>query len=192
MDEAKSCPRCEKHFELNEPSRSGDLNDRDAHHCHHKGYYDKLDTENKIIMNLRGLGHTIRFSAEGKGSQGRILLMLMKFGNMTQKELVNRMEIQPGSASEVLIKLENAGLIVRTENGDDRRVVDVSLTEEGRVKAQEAAERRKVLRSEMLAALSQEEKDTLLGLLEKLNAEWRVKYGKGHEHHHRDGHHEHN
>ncbi len=188
MEETKTCPYCEKHCDLNEPScgRGRSLNDGEGHRRHHgchKEHYEKLDTENKIIVNLRGIGHTIRFSAEGRGSQDRILLMLMKLGNMTQKELTDRMDIRPGSASEVLIKLENAGLIARTENGEDRRAVDVALTDEGRVKAQEAAERREALRGELLSALSPEEKDTLLKLLEKLNADWRGKYGKDHGHH---------
>ena len=153
-----------------------------CHHGYSREHYEKLDTENKIIVNLRGLGHIIRFSVEGKGSQDRILLMLMKAGNMTQKELTENMDIRPGSASEVLSKLENAGLITRTENGEDRRTVDVAITDEGRSKAQQAAREREARRGEMLSALSQDEKDTLLELLEKLNADWRGRYGRDNGH----------
>ena len=176
----KEINNCEKHCELNEQdSVNGGECRHHCHHGHYKEHYEKLDTENKIIVNLRGLGRTIRFSIEGKGSQDRILLMLMKSGNMTQKELTERMEIRPGSASEVLSKLENAGLIARAENGEDRRSVDVAITDEGRIKAQEAARAREIRRTEMLSALSRDEKDALLKLLEKLSADWRDKYGKG-------------
>lgn len=160
---------------------------RGEKHCHcgnRREHYEKLDTDNKIIVNLRGLGHTLRFSAEGKGSQDRILLVLMKAGSMSQKELAERMDIQPGSASEVLSKLENAGLIVRTENGEDRRAVDVALTDEGLGKAREIAGQREARRKDMLSALSEEEKTALLGLLEKLSADWHEKYGRGQGHQH--------
>ena len=40
---------------------------------------------------------------------------------MTQSELTEYLGVQPGSASEVIGKLESAGLIVRTPSEKDRR-----------------------------------------------------------------------
>ena len=140
---------------------------------------EEMDTDSKIIMNLRKLWHIIRFSHEGKDSQDRILLMLMRSGGMTQKQLAERMDIRPGSASEVLTKLENAGLITRTENSEDRRNVDIVLNDDGLARAQMAARQREAHRAEMLSVLTEDEKDTLLTILEKLNSNWRDKYGNG-------------
>lgn len=137
-----------------------------------------MDADNRLIMNLRELGHVIRFLSEGKGSQSRILIILLKEGNMTQRELTQRLGIQPGSASEVIGKLESAELILRSLSSRDRRTANIELTPKGRAQAQEALARRKMRQREMLSGLTEEEKDTLLLLTEKLCVDWQVRYCK--------------
>lgn len=138
------------------------------------------DMNKELIMNLRNLGHTIRFLFEGKGSQKRILIILYENGNMTQRELTERLGIQPGSASEVIGKLENAGLIQRRLSRTDRRTADILLTESGRMQAEEASMQRRVRHQQMFSCLTQEEKDTLLKLTGKLDADWNSRYGDVH------------
>lgn len=135
-----------------------------------------FDINKKLILNLRDLGHMIRFLYEGKGSQKQILIILLKAGNMTQRELTERIGVQPGSASEVIGKLESAGLILRTPNQTDRRTTDIQLTQTGRLQAEEAARQRKIRHQEMFSCLSSEEKETLLMLTEKLNKDWDNRY----------------
>lgn len=137
---------------------------------------DDLDLDSKLIMNLRDLGHMVRFLFEGKGSQKRILIILHEQGSMTQRELTERLGVQPGSASEVIGKLENAGLIQRTPSSQDRRTADIQLTPIGQIQAKEAAQQRKIRHQEMFCCLSAEEAGTLLMLLEKLNADWDRRY----------------
>lgn len=143
---------------------------------HHAAEYEKFDMNKKLIMNLRDLGHIIRFLYEGKGSQKQILIILLEAGNMTQRELTERISIQPGSASEVIGKLESAGLILRTPNQTDRRTTDIQLTETGRIQAEEAARQREIRHQEMFSCLSDEEKENLLLLAEKLNKDWDSRY----------------
>lgn len=144
--------------------------------------YDTMDMDKKIIINLRDLGHVIRFLYEGKGSQKRILIILHEAGGMTQRELTERMGVQPGSASEVIGKLESAGLIQRKRSQTDRRTTDIQLTETGRIRAEEAVEQRKKRHLEMFSCLSAEEKESLLALVEKLNADWDDRYGDSRRH----------
>lgn len=68
-----------------------------------RGRYDSLDLNNKLIWNLRDIGHTMRRIREGRGSQRRVLILLRESGATTQRELTARLGIQPGSASEVKI-----------------------------------------------------------------------------------------
>lgn len=137
---------------------------------------ETYDMDKKLIINLRNLGHVIRFLYEGKGSQKRILIILYEAGSMTQRELTEKIGIQPGSASEVIGKLESAGLITRAPSQTDRRTVDIQLTETGKQQAKEAARQRRIRHQEMFSCLSEEEKTTLLALSEKLNADWDSRY----------------
>ena len=152
-----------------------------------KAHYEQKDVNGRLVINLRNILHTMRDM--GRGSQKRILTVLLKTGSITQRELTEWLGIQPGSASEVIAKLENAGLLTRTESKADRRTVDVSLTEEGKRQAEEAKAQQTKRYSEMFSALSDEEKRMLLKLLEKVNADWESRYADRQAHHH--GHHEH-
>ncbi|MGN1203176.1 MAG: MarR family winged helix-turn-helix transcriptional regulator, partial [Eubacterium sp.] len=157
----------------------------------HMADYKSMDTDNQLIINLRDSGHTLRFLFEGKGSQKRILIILNEVGTITQHQLTERLGIKPGSASEVIAKLEDSGLIQRTPSTSDRRTTDLKLTEAGKQLADEALQQRKQRHQEMFSCLSEEEKATLLSLLEKVNTDWNSRYGDSkelcpHEEHHKE------
>ena len=137
---------------------------------HHK------DCNDKLIIHFRDINHTMRFLYEGRGSQKHILIVLLETTAITQKKLTKRLGIQSGSASEVLAKLEKSGLIVRTENPDDRRTTYITLTNQGQILAEEAMMQRKNRHKEMFSCLTEDEKSTLLTLLEKVNTDWRQRY----------------
>lgn len=215
MCEKNNCPCCGRHCDLNdlhcdcgrEYVRTGVVMEREhgqskSRNIRRTANYSELDMDSKLIMNLRDLGHMVRFLFEGKGSQKRILIILHETGSMTQRELTEKIGVQPGSASEVIGKLESAGLILRTPSEEDRRTANIQLTESGRIQAEEAARQRKIRHQEMFSCLSAEEKNTLLALMEKLNADWDSRYheinkgfghhemhGKGHGPHEHHGHH---
>lgn len=143
-----------------------------------KKQYESLDCNNRLIWNFRDIGHTMRHISEGKGSQQRILILLLENEGMTQKELTTRLGVQPGSASEVIGKLEKSGLIIRTESETDHRTMNLLLTEDGQMAAQQALAVRKARHENMFSSLSEEEKQTLLQLLEKVNVDWDKKFRK--------------
>lgn len=139
-------------------------------------HYAAADINEKLAVNIRGLGRMMRSMHGGRSGQRRILSILNGEGGITQRELTARLDIQPGSASEIISKLENAGLIVREQNSDDRRTADISLTEEGRRQAAEDIEQKKQRREEMFSCLTEEEKRDLLTLLEKIYSDWKHRY----------------
>lgn len=155
--------------------------------------YDAADLNGKLIINLQEMSHTMRFLYEGKGSQQRILIVLDENGgSITQRELTERLGIQPGSASEVIAKLESAGFISRSPNETDRRTADVALTETGKALAAEARPQRSLRHEQMFSCLTEQEKDSLLLLLEKINQDWEKRYRdaeneRGHCHRHHKG-----
>lgn len=155
-----------------------------------------MDINKKLIINMRDLNHIMRSLYEGKASQKRILIILNEVGSITQRDLTERLGIKPGSASEILSKLENAGYISRTMSEADRRTANILLTEKGVQAAMEAAGQRSRRHVEMFSCLSENEKTELLVLLEKLNRNWSNRYGlmaeecRGRHHHcgHEGGH----
>lgn len=188
------CPCCGRHCYLDNPNcargeeyaKTGVIPPREHKHGErkrdeskalaHKHRYHTLDRKNKLIWNLRDIGYTLRTAFEGKGSQSRILIVLLENECMTQSELTEYLGVQPGSASEVIGKLESAGLIVRTPSEKDRRTTDICLTDAGKAKAKEASEQREERHREMFSCLREEDEQALLMLLEKLNHDLRKRY----------------
>ena len=136
--------------------------------------YNEKDTVGKLVSNFWKISRVLRDTYDGRGSQRRVLTVLLKSGDViTQSALTER-----GSASEVLAKLEAAGLIQRTANDKDRRTINISLTENGRVAAQEAYAKRDKVRHELMSNLNETEQEELLKLLEKLTADYSARYPK--------------
>ena len=127
----------------------------------------------KILASIGYCGHYMHFHGGGRSGKAPILCLLAKNGgNMAQSELGMYLELKPGSLSEILTKLENAGLIERTRNESDRRQMLVSLTDEGTRKAVQEQTRRERFRANAFANLTQEEQETLVSLLQKVRTQW--------------------
>lgn len=187
MLENNICPCCGRHCDLKEPhckrgeeyAKTGKMPKQGygKKHDHemHMEHYHSLDMNEQLIINLRNLGHMMRLLYEGKASQKRILIILDESGTTTQRDLTERLGIQPGSASEILSKLENTGLIIRTQNEDDRRTTDICLTDKGKEMAGEALAQRQKRHEEMFSCLSKEERQELLSLMERVCADWKTR-----------------
>ena len=64
--------------------------------------------------------------------QGRVLALLKLKPEVSQKELSTILDIRSQSLGELLAKLEHQGYITRTPSEEDRRVMNISLTEAGK------------------------------------------------------------
>lgn len=158
-----------------------------------EAHYNAADINDKLIINLRDISHTMRNLYEGKGSQKRILIVLNEIdGSIAQRELTKRLGIQPGSASEVIAKLESEGYVKRTPSETDRRTTNVTLTEAGKAAAAQAVGERDDRHKQMFSCLSEDEKSQLLSLLEIVRKDWEKRYqdsSKTGFHHRGHGHH---
>ena len=88
--------------------------------------------EHILAIRLKTCGRFLFYQVGGKAGQQRILMTLLALGHMSQKELQDRLEISSGAMSEILQKIEDANLIVRTKSADDKRQVDLALSEHGK------------------------------------------------------------
>ncbi len=64
--------------------------------------------------------------------QGRVLALLKMQPEISQKELSYLLDMRPQSMGELLVKLEKSGYIIRKQSDEDRRIVNIELTEEGK------------------------------------------------------------
>lgn len=120
-------------------------------------FEESLDEQ--LVNAILDVGRDIRRLFEGKESQSRILMILRLQGAVTQKMLIQILHIQPGSASEILKKMEKAGLIIRVPNEMNRRASDIVLTRQGRSVSEKLIEQRRGRYQEMMACLSETSSD---------------------------------
>ncbi|MFT0172891.1 MarR family winged helix-turn-helix transcriptional regulator [Paraburkholderia mimosarum] len=97
-----------------------------------------------------------------------ILLTLAGGSAKTPAALAKLLGVHPARMTRVLDKLETSGLVERTRNGTDRRLVDVSLTREGRSVAARNADVAPGAWSERLSHFSKSDFDALSTLLSRL------------------------
>lgn len=128
----------------------------------------------KILALLGYCGHYMHFHGGGRSGQAPILCTFAKAGGtLSQQELGMRFDLKPGSLSELLSKLEAAGLIERTRNPSDRRQLFVKLTEEGAAKAGQDQGDRLRFRRHAFEVLTTEEQEQLISALEKVRDHWK-------------------
>ncbi len=132
------------------------------------------NVDEQLLGLFQSCVHTLhhrrgRNQAQG---QGRLLNILFHKGSITQRKLMDIMDIRSASLSELLGKLEANGYIVREQNADDRRIVDITITDEGRVKAKEMKQRRIRMAESLFAVLDEDEKQQLAATLSKLSIAW--------------------
>ena len=116
----------------------------------------------------KGHGHGHGHKRHG---QARVLTMVSMQEGINQKDLAFLLGIRPQTLGEMLQRLEERGLIERKKSQEDGRAIQVTLTDEGRARAAEIAERRALAAADMFAVLTDEEKEQLSAILDKLGDE---------------------
>lgn len=115
-------------------------------------------------------------SEGGKDSRLRVLRVLHRHQQMTQRQLLDHMAIQQSTLSELLKKMEEDGLLRREPCPEDRRQVLLCLTEAGCDQLEQMEARELTRNVQYLQVLSWQERETLLALLTKLDAAWTEQY----------------
>jgi DNA-binding MarR family transcriptional regulator len=89
-------------------------------------------------------------------------------GSATPSELATELMLSPAGMTGRLDTLEKSGLVRRLRSAEDRRRVDVELTDKGHELWLEAMRIRGVVEAEMVYVLNPDEQATLDGLLKRL------------------------
>ena len=106
----------------------------------------------------------------GRGmSRERLLAIIGEHPEgIRQKDLAMAAGINASSASEVISRLEDDGYLVRVIDENDKRATLLKLTEMGAVRAEEIRSERDSFLDDLFSRLTEEEKQTLSDLLDKL------------------------
>ena len=102
--------------------------------------------------------------------QPKVLDFLLQYGEADQKTIAAYCEIEQTTVGSILLRMENAGLILRRQKDGNRRSLYVSLTETGREKAEQVMDIFRNIETEASASLSAQERETLKRLLSKVCA----------------------
>ena len=162
----KTCPLCERHCPESDPG------------CKRGERYfffeaDGQEQELRLIGLFYRCAHMFVHRSGHEQGKSRILSILYRHGNMTQRELLNHTDIRSASLSELLAKIESNGDIRRERSSQDARNLNISLTDKGKAEAGQVENEQVKLAQDFFAVLSQEEKDQLESLLMKLLSSWR-------------------
>jgi DNA-binding MarR family transcriptional regulator len=116
--------------------------------------------------------HPVNNTMSADRGQGRVLVLLNTNKDISQKELLYLLDCRPQSLAESLKKLEVSGLINRFQSIDDKRILNIELTSEGKFLANNIIERTRIDKgplSNALDILSDQEKNQMLEYMEKIN-----------------------
>lgn len=130
-------------------------------------------------LNLRLLGMLVQSSylmqtREKYRGQGRLLILLHLHGSLTQRELIELTGRRSATLSEQLDGMERSGLILRSKNAQDKRNIDVTLTEHGQAAALQAMKNRQAYANALFGAMPLRKKQQLAGLLDSLLHTWDI------------------
>ena len=99
-------------------------------------------------------------------TQYLVMLVVWEHRTISVREIGRQLYLDSGTLTPVLKKLEQKGMIIRKRDSEDERVLNVSLTEDGTALRERAL--RVPERMQCTVNLTQEERDRLCGLLQKL------------------------
>lgn len=103
----------------------------------------------------------------GRG-QFIFLLVLYEHNGISQESLSSNLMIDKATTARAINKLEDAGYVVRKTDPNDRRVNNVYLTAQGRDIKPILTEKLMSWTDILMSDLKEQEKEMLIGLLEKM------------------------
>lgn len=129
----------------------------------------------ELLFAVRRLNALLRRRQNGeeptmfRKGYGYALELLDSENGLSQQQLADRMNIRPQTVSEMLCGLEKSGWIAKLPCAQDKRSVEIFITEEG-IKARNCLRELRAAKADAcFGILSEEEKDSLLAVLKKLS-----------------------
>ncbi|OGO38684.1 MAG: hypothetical protein A2W35_07105 [Chloroflexi bacterium RBG_16_57_11] len=97
-----------------------------------------------------------------------MLCVVAKQDGLTQSEIAGQLSVQGATVTNMLQRLEEAGLVNRSRDPEDNRLVRVYLTEAGRQKERSINEQFGNMQELIFKGINDEERALLLRLLQQI------------------------
>lgn len=100
--------------------------------------------------------------------QARIFSALLDHEKLTQREIATGLHIKPSTVTNMVKRMEMSGLINRSRDKSDDRVINVTLTEKGKEAARFTEKMIEQIEADIRAEFSRKEVEALRKPLEKI------------------------
>lgn len=128
--------------------------------------FERSDSALYLTSQLaKGLSRALQKRAAALGfspGQFPVLLALWHEDGLTQRQLLDRMEVEQATLANTLARMERDGLILRRPHPSDRRAQIISLSDRGRELEQMATEAAAQADDEIFAGFRRFERELLL------------------------------
>lgn len=101
--------------------------------------------------------------------QYHMLKFLLIKGSCMVKELAEKMEVKPSAITVMIDRLVQNNYVIRHHDSQDRRVILINLTDEGKKVIQTVKQRHKAILHQYLTHLSDQEIEAFADTFEKLS-----------------------
>lgn len=136
-----------------------------------------LDISNRMVSLMFSISRSLRKKSKICAPNDPVVSMAhvetMRFinenENTTMKEVADYLGVAPPTATTIINNLVKMGLITRKENEDDRRLIHLSASEAAKKLISERSLIIKDALDKTLAVLDDEEKKSLIKILEKIS-----------------------
>lgn len=122
----------------------------------------------QVSQMFRGLADTFMDQADIHRAQGFLLCELYRQDGRTQSEIADQLSVQGATVTNMLQRMEEAGLVVRRRDDEDNRLVRVYLTDAGREKERAINQQLHELESTVFGEISDEDRATLRRILHQI------------------------
>ncbi|HXB21461.1 MAG TPA: MarR family transcriptional regulator, partial [Candidatus Solibacter sp.] len=120
------------------------------------------------FANLQKKHPTEELEGELPAREMRAIVVLSNRGRSIMSDFANAIGVPMSTATHMIEKLVRKGLVERVRSEEDRRVVHVELSEEGRKREHHFLQNRVAMGRDMLAPLSRGERELFLEMLVKM------------------------
>ncbi len=101
--------------------------------------------------------------------QFNALLVLVFHGNLTMGELCRRLYLASSTVTDLIDRMENAGLVARERDTDDRRVIRLKVLDKGHELVREVMDARLSYLSSVMNRIDDEKRQSLVNSLAEIH-----------------------